>query len=63
MLNSWNQVIETCIHGVKEELDYHDCPECKKLALEEGLRWYDKKETWIYTERYRRIRRVNENKE
>jgi len=44
-------------------LDYHDCPECKKLALEEGLRWYDKKETWIYTERYRRIRRINENKE
>jgi hypothetical protein len=60
MTRSWDEVLLTCIHGVREGLDYHDCPECKKMALDDGLPWVDKKDTWIYTEEY--MRRRDENK-
>ena len=50
---------QTCNSMVREGLDYHDCSECKKLALEDGLPWIDKKDTWIYTEEYMRKRNAN----
>lgn len=38
----------TCMHGVIEELDYHDCDECKKIAIKEGEEWIDRRQTYIY---------------
>jgi hypothetical protein len=56
MTVSWNEIRQTCIHGITEELDYHDCPQCKEMAIKEGLTWIDKKQTYIYTEAYLRSR-------
>lgn len=40
----------TCMHGVQEELDWHDCDGCKAIAEELGLEWIDRRQTWIYLE-------------
>lgn len=40
----------TCKHGITEELDYHACSECKKLAIEEGKTWINGRQTYIYFE-------------
>ena len=34
---SWDDIKQTCIHGVKEGLDSHDCPDCQEIARKEGL--------------------------
>lgn len=33
-LKSWDDFRLICMHGVREELDYHDCSECRKLTDE-----------------------------
>lgn len=60
MTRSWDEVLKTCIHGVREGLDYHDCPKCKEMAIADGLKWVDKKDTYIYTEEYMRLRNAKE---
>ena len=44
MTTRWSEILKTCIHGIREELDYHDCPKCKEMAIVDGLTWIDKKE-------------------
>jgi hypothetical protein len=34
---SWSQVLKTCMHGVKEGVDSHDCPQCADIARLIGL--------------------------
>ena len=31
-MKTWEDEKLTCIHGIKEKLDYHDCPKCKEMA-------------------------------
>ena len=47
-MTTWDSQRMTCMHGVKEGLDYHECDECKKIAEAMGKTWIDKKETYIY---------------
>lgn len=42
--------LRTCMHGVQEELDWHDCPGCEAIAEELGLKWIDRRQTYIYME-------------
>lgn len=46
---TWDDEKLTCIHGVKEKLDYHDCPKCKEMALKKGLEWIDGQKTFLFT--------------
>lgn len=42
----------TCIHGVTEGLDYHDCAECQELAKSKGLPpngWQTRPYNYIFT--------------
>jgi hypothetical protein len=34
--NGWDSLRLTCMHGVLEGLDSHDCPECAVIARETG---------------------------
>lgn len=47
-MSTWNDYRQTCIHGVREELDYHDCSKCKERALNEGKDYKFPERTFIY---------------
>lgn len=47
-MGSWNEHCLTCMHGIQEHADYHDCPKCKEIAEKQGLKWIDGKQTYIY---------------
>ena len=38
-MGSWDRW--TCMHGIREELDYHDCGECQKIARKLELSFED----------------------
>lgn len=59
MTDSWDEILLTCVHGIREGLDYHNCQECKKLAIKDGLTWIDKKETYVYTKEFMERRNAN----
>jgi hypothetical protein len=37
-MSSWDEQKQTCMHGVREGLDSHDCTDCQKVAKEIGLK-------------------------
>jgi hypothetical protein len=49
-MTSWDDYRLTCVHGVVEGLDYHDCSECKERAIKKGLDWRFPDKTYIFTE-------------
>lgn len=51
-----NWDLKTCMHGVQEELDWHDCPGCRAIAERLGLEWIDRRQTWIYLEMPKELR-------
>ena len=48
MPSSWDDFKKTCMHGVEEELDWHECSECKKIAEEMGWEWIPNVVTYIF---------------
>ena len=46
---SWDDYRRTCMHGVREELDWHDCDQCKEIAEAMGRVWEDHRITWLFT--------------
>lgn len=44
---SWDSQRLTCMHGVREGLDSHDCPSCATIARSTGLDMSDGK-TYLY---------------
>jgi len=35
-MRSWDEYQKTCMHGVKEGLDFHSCDECQQIASKLG---------------------------
>jgi len=31
-MTTWNDVCLTCMHGIREGVDSHDCPKCQEIA-------------------------------
>lgn len=48
-MTTWDDVRLTCIHGVREGLDSHDCPKCLEIAKKRGDPT-DDGQTYIYTD-------------
>lgn len=48
-MGSWDDYRKTCVHGIREELDYHDCVKCQEIAEKGGLKVVPKRETYIFT--------------
>ena len=36
-MSSWEDYQLTCVHGIREGVDSHECPQCQKLAKDHGL--------------------------
>ena len=49
-MHTWDDYRRTCIHGIREGLDSHDCPECYKIAKESGCDVSNGK-TYLYTKK------------
>ena len=47
-MSSWDDYRLTCVHGIREGLDYHDCDKCKERAIEEGKDYHFPDKTFIY---------------
>ena len=41
--------LRVCVHGVKENLDWHDCHKCRKIAKRLEWEWIPKRKTYIFT--------------
>jgi hypothetical protein len=48
MPDSWDEVKRICMHGVQEELDWHECPECQRIAEDMGWEWIPHISTFIF---------------
>jgi len=48
-MTTWDDQRLWCIHGIREELDYHDCPKCKDRAISNGKDYHFPDRTFIYT--------------
>ncbi len=40
---------EICVHGIVEDLDWHDCEKCQEIAKAAGLKVIPRSETYIVT--------------
>jgi hypothetical protein len=40
----------TCMHGIQEEMDWHECYECRKIAEALNYEWIPYRQTYIFTE-------------
>ena len=47
-MTTWDDCRLTCIHGVTEGLDYHNCSACEERAIREGKEWSIPTKTYIY---------------
>ena len=47
-MTTWDDYKLTCVHGVREELDYHDCDKCRDRAIEEGKEYSFPTKTYLY---------------
>lgn len=47
-VSTWESQCLTCMHGVKEGIDWHNCPGCRWIAEAMDLTWIDHKQTYIY---------------
>ena len=59
-MSGWD--LWTCVHGVREELDYHPCTQCQEYAKKLG---YDtsNRQTYIFTkEWFERKKKEERNK-
>lgn len=45
--SGWDEHRLTCMHGVREGLDNHDCAECRVIAIEMGQDMSDGR-TYLY---------------
>jgi len=45
-----NWVKRTCMHNIQEELDYHECIECRKMAEALNYEWIPYRQTYIFFE-------------
>lgn len=59
-MSSWDDYRLTCMHGIREGLDSHECPECYEIARELG---YDlsKGKTYIFEKKPRKSKKKVEN--
>ena len=54
-ITSWDDVCLTCIHGRREKVDYHDCPECARLT---EMEFGPDEDTRIYLKRHRKVTKI-----
>ena len=36
-MTTWNDLCRTCMHGIREGVDSHDCSKCQEIAKSIGL--------------------------
>jgi hypothetical protein len=49
-VSSWDDYRLFCIHGIREDLDYHSCSECQDIARKAGKKVILRQETFMVTE-------------
>jgi hypothetical protein len=49
-MRTWETEKRTCMHGIKEELDWHECLECRLIAEGLGYEWIQYRQTYIFLE-------------
>jgi hypothetical protein len=47
-MSEW--IKRTCMHGIQEELDWHECLECRLIAEGLGYEWIQHRQTYIFFE-------------
>jgi len=47
-MTTWDDFRQVCVHGIREELDSHDCLLCQEIARKAGLDCSNGK-TYIFT--------------
>lgn len=46
---SWKDLCQTCVHGVTEDVDWHDCDKCQDIARAAGKKVIPRRDTFIVT--------------
>ena len=47
-MSEW--IKRTCVHGVQEELDWHDCEKCRAIAEALNYEWIPYRQTYLFNE-------------
>jgi hypothetical protein len=47
-MSAWEEHRLTCMHGIQEGEDYHDCPQCRQIAERLGKTWIPRQQTYLF---------------